>query len=234
MKPKTDPIERRLRVFCDAGLIPTLPTAWQIQQGELEMLPYVISTDATMEERYVGALLGHPWLRQPLIASQVGRDHFRTGSGLECRLESVCAHLHFTFHQGMPVFDLQLVQTHPDGLTRLRRQTEELIENRSAWAKRRNRLVGLILPRAAEYYADFLGPEGTIARAERFEYPSATEAGVAFPDEFFSLVGFINHCATLSSERPAWPQLPAHVLGLLGRRFREGKRFGWFQPHEAQ
>lgn len=227
-------IARRLEVFRTAGLIPVIPTGWQILQAELEMLPFVISTDATMETRYAGAPLAHPWLRQPLIASQIGRDHFRTGSGLECRLESVCTHLHFTFHQGFPVFDLQLVQTHAAGLPTLRRKTEELLANRTPWARKRNRLVSLILPRASEYYADFLGPEGYIARAERFDYPTAAAAGVAFPEEFYSFVGFINYAATMRSEPVSWTQLPAHVAHLLGRRFREGKRFGWFEAREVQ
>src|SRR6266540_3450077 len=110
------PLEQRLRLFLDAGLLRRLPTPWQIRQGELQMVPYVTSTDATAAEGYEGRPFGHPVLRQPLIFSQVGPDHLRIGSGLGCAHESVCTHLELTYHRGMPVFDLQVVQTHPDGL----------------------------------------------------------------------------------------------------------------------
>ena len=43
-------LARRLQVFRDAGLLPTIPTPWQIRQGEIEMTLFVISEDATAEE----------------------------------------------------------------------------------------------------------------------------------------------------------------------------------------
>ncbi|MCB0221146.1 MAG: hypothetical protein KDH09_15720, partial [Chrysiogenetes bacterium] len=119
-------IEARLAPFVSRGLIARAPTRWQITQGEMEMLPYVLTPDITDEHRYEGAPLGHPVLRQPIIFSQVGRDHLRTGSGLECKLESVMKHLHFTIHAGMPVFDLQVIQTHPRGLETFRHYSEDL------------------------------------------------------------------------------------------------------------
>ena len=39
----------RLAPFVEAGLVPRIPTAMQVRQGELQMLPYVISSDATNE-----------------------------------------------------------------------------------------------------------------------------------------------------------------------------------------
>ena len=113
-------IPARLAPFVEAGLIPVLPTHAQIAQGEVEMLPYVISSDATVEPRYAGAPLGHPVVRQPILLALIGRDHLDTGTGVACELDSVIRHLHFTYHQGMPVWDLQVIQTHPGGLQRLR------------------------------------------------------------------------------------------------------------------
>lgn len=223
----------RLRIFVDAGLIPQLPNAWQIAQGEAAMTPWVVSADATFEPRYAGAPLGHPWLRQPLIFSQIGWDHLRTGTGLECRLDSLCKHLHFTFHQGMPLWDLQVVQTHPDGLQTLRERTEELLSGRSARARRHNALLRLILPRAADYHRRFLGDDGWIARAARLEYPSPKEAGAAMPVEFFSLVGFMNYASAFPRSHP-WYARPAVLLHQLGRRFREGRPMGWFAPAGRQ
>src|SRR5882757_10199953 len=132
----TTNLHERLRVFIDAGLLPRVPTSWQIRQGELQMAPYVISSDATAEEGYAGGPLGHPLLRQPLIFSQVGRDHLHIGSALGCAHASLCAHLQLTFHRGMPVFDLQVLQTHPDGLARLRRALEEMVAGSTRLARR--------------------------------------------------------------------------------------------------
>lgn len=217
------PYADRLRVFTDTGLITRLPTRWQLVQGTIEMTPFVLSADATAEARYDGAPLGHPVLRQPLIFGAVGFDHLRTGPALAARFGSVCKHLHLTYHQGMPVFDLQLVQTHPDGLARFRARTEELIENRTSRARRLNTLVGWILPRAADYYREFLGPDGWIARAERLAYPSPAEAGSPLAPEHYSLVGFLDHCARAFPATPGEIPLarqPAHWLRLAGRRFR--------------
>lgn len=223
----SEEIERRIRPFLAAGLVARVPTPWQLVQGTIEMTPYVLSSDATAERRYAGTPFGHPILRQPLIFARVGLDHLRTGPALGAKPGSVCAHLHLTYHQGMPVFDLQVLQTHPDGLARLRARTEELLAGKTVRARRDNRLVALILPRADLYYREFLGTEGWIARAERFDYPSARAEGSSLPEEFFSLTGFLDHCANAFPAAPdamPWPRRARHVVRLLGRRFREGRR----------
>jgi hypothetical protein len=228
----TEPeLHQRLRVFREAGLLPRVPTLWQIHQGELEMAPYVTSTDATAEAGYRRRRLGHPVVRQPIIFSQVGLDHVRVGSGLGVALASLAAHLQLTFHQGMPVFDLQVAMTHPDGLARLRASFEALVAGATPRMRRRRRLAAQILAEPDAYFARFLGADGWIARAGRLDFGAAAEEGSAFPPEFFSLVGFLDHCATSFPARPGdlparrWP---AHLVGLLGRRFREGRGFGWF------
>lgn len=217
------PLEERLRVFLDAGLLARVPTRWQLVQGTIEMTPFVLSADATAEKRYDGAILGHPVLRQPLIFGAVGLDHLRTGPALGARFASVCKHLHLTYHQGMPVFDLQLIQTHPDGLARFRARTEELIEGASPRARRLNALVAWILPRAADYYREFLGSDGWIARGERLDYPTPEQAGSPLAPEHYSLVGFLEYCARVFPATPRELPLarqPAHLLRLAGRRFR--------------
>jgi hypothetical protein len=222
-------LKTRLRVFIDAGLLPTLPTPWQIQQGVFEMTPYVLSTDATAEEGYDGAPLGHPILRQPLLLSQIGLDHFGTGTALGARLASICAHLQLTYHRGMPVFDLQVVQTHPDGLAHLRRSIEEVLHRSTPLGRRRRWLAGLILGHPGEYLQSFLGENGWIDRAERLDYATPRDEGSNFPAEFFSLVGFLDYCARTFPDREdlaAW-RVPRHLLRLLGRRAREGRRMGW-------
>ena len=66
--------------------------------------------------------------------------------------------------------------------------------------------------------------------------PEPEAEGAAFPPEFYSLVGLLNYCATAFPEQPkqiGWARMPGHVARLLGRRFREGKGFGWFSRAEA-
>jgi hypothetical protein len=220
----------RLRIFTDAGLLRHVPTPWQLRQGEWEMTPYVMSTDATDEKYYTR--LGHPVLRQAIIFREAGLDHLATGSALGCKLESVCTHLQLTFHVGMPVFDLQVVQTHPDGLLRLRASLEEMAAGTTPLGRWRRRIAAAIFLDPEAYIGRFFGADGWLARAERFDYGTPAEEGSAFPPEFFSLVGFLDYCATtFASERDvSWARLPGHLLHLAGRRFREGRGFGWFGP----
>jgi len=231
MHLSTPQLHERLRVFRDAGLLARVPSWWQIQQGSTEMTLYVVSDDATAEEAYLGAPFGHPLARQPLILSQVGLDHFRTGSALDVRLASLVAHLQLTHHRGMPVFDLQAVQTHPGGLELLRRELEDMRAGTSVRGRLRRGLAALILARPDAYLARFLGDDGWIARAARFDYPTAQEEGSSMPPEFWSLTSFLAYCAdTYPAEREAlpWTRLPAHFAALAVRRVREGRRFGWF------
>ncbi len=225
-------LARRLAPFSERGLIPRLPTRAQVIQGEMTMGLYVISAEATTETRYDGAPFGHPILRQPLILSVVGPDNLRIGTGMGCQLRSVIRHLHFTYHSGMPVWDLQLIQTYPDGLAKLRRATEALRAGETAQARAQRRTLALILPRQDEYLDEFLGDDGWIARAERFAYPTPEDAGALLPAEFYSLVGFMNHCVESFPARFAdipWHALPGHFARLLFRRVREGRGMGWFE-----
>lgn len=219
-------LTRRLRPFLDAGLLAAVPGRWQIRRAELEMAPYVVSRDATDDAGYRGAPLGHPVLRQPLIASRVGRDHFAVGCGLGVAFESQCDHLHLTFHRGFPVFDMQILQTHPRGLERFAAQTDELLAGRTRRARRTGRLARLILADPPGYHRRFVGPGGWISRAAVFDTPAPGEAGSAFPPEFFSLTGLLSYALELPATRPG----PREALAHLGRRFREGGRLGWFRP----
>jgi len=224
-------LAERFSVFVDAGLLQRVPTRWQLLQGEIEMTPYVISTDATAEEGYRSHTLSHPLARQLLIFAHVGRDHLRTGSALGAKLESICAHLIVTHHRGMPVFDLQVIQTHARGLDRLRDAIEETLAHSTPVGKRRWRLVSTLLEDPIAYLEQFRGDDGWIARAERFDYPSPTVESSKFPPEFFSLIELARYSeATFPAHRSDIPlaRLPRHLLHLAGRRAREGGGMGWF------
>jgi hypothetical protein len=222
-------LHQRFLGFRDAGLITALPTRFQVLQGELEMWPSVISTDVTEESAY-GGPLAHPIARQPVILSEVGLDHFHIGTGLGADLASTCTHLHMTLHRGMPVWDLQLVATHPGGLEVLRQSTEALLVGDTPRARRVRRKLAWFLPEAESYHRQFLGDDGWIARAERFEFRTAMEAGCPLPEEFFSLVGFMNWAAVRFPAQPrdvGWVRMGPHLVLRATRRFREGQGFGW-------
>jgi hypothetical protein len=219
-------MERRLRPLLDAGMLGDVPTPFQIRQGELAMLPYVLSSDATDESRYTRTPYGHPLVRQLLMLAMVGRDHLDPGCSLSARFESICVHLLATYHQGMPVFDLQLLQTHPDGLARFRDVVEDHLAGRTRTARRRGRVIARMLVDPEGYHRLFLGPEGFVARAERFAYPTPSDEGSGFPPEFFSLTSFLDHCAKSyprSVGEVGWGALPGHLARVASRRFREGK-----------
>lgn len=221
-------LHTRLSTFIDAGLLRNAPTRWQLLQAEIEMTPYVISTDATAEEGYRRSVLGHPLVRQALIFAHVGRDHLRTGSALGARLESVCAHLILTFHRGMPVFDLQVIQTHQGGLARLAAAIEEARTGSTRIGRQRRALAHRLFRDPDAYFAQFTD---WIARAERFDYPPPVDEGSTFPPEFFSLVTLAEYAAARFPARPGdlgWTRYPTHVLELASRRFRDGSGFGWF------
>jgi hypothetical protein len=212
----------RLQIFVDAGLLARVPTRWQLLQGEIEMTPYVVSTDATAEEGYRDHLASHPIVRQLRLFRHVGLDHLRTGSALGAKLESVCAHLILTFHRGMPVFDLQVIQTHDGGLEHLRAAIQQTLDRSTPLGSQRRDIAGVLLRDPVGYLEQFLGGDGFIARAERFEYPGPSDEGSAFPREFYSLVELAAYCAETFSPERRWARLPRHVMRLASRRRREG------------
>lgn len=227
--PSSD-LAARLRPFLDAGLITDLPTPWQIRQGELEMAPWVISTDVTDESAYRRSLWAHPVVRQPRLLFEIGLDHFAMGTGLASDLVSVVKHLQLTWHSGFPVFDLQLIQTHPGGLETLRASLSAARLGATAEGQRLDRLARRLFVDADAYYARFLDAGGWIDRAAAFDYPAAAEEGSAVPEAFFGLVPLINHCVTAYPATRAevgLARIPAHCLRLLSTRVREVGGFGW-------
>lgn len=213
----------RLAPFTERGLIPTLPTAWQLLCGQVEMAPYVVLPDAGDRGRYAGAPLGHPLLRQPVVLSQVGLDHFRVGHGLLVAPRAQRDHLAFVFHEGMPVYDLQVCQTHPRGLEQLRAHLEALDTPRTARARARHRLASLVIPDAASYPRRFLEPGGYIDRAAAFDYDGP--AADFLRPEFTSLVSFMRYCAAAFEPAPArrdaaWWRRAGRLVSLGSRRFR--------------
>jgi len=226
--PITHDLSVRLAPFLERGLLrEPLPTTWQLLLGQLEMAPYVVMPDAGDAKRYEGALYSHPLVRTPIVVSQIGWEHLRVGHGLHSSMEALERHIAYVFHEGMPVFDLQLVQTHPGGLARLRKFLDDIESGASEEHLRHRRLSGLIIPNAARYRSWFTAPGGWIDRAAAFDYPTIDTAAPFLRAEFTDLVAFVAYCARTFppsplAERP--DKAVARIAALATRRFREKGR----------
>lgn len=213
----------RLAVFVDAGLIEQVPTTFQLLQGQLEMAPFVLLPDAGDDDRYAGAPLGHPLLRTPLVFWEVGPDHLRIGHGLHAAAESLYRHLMFVYHEGMPAYDLQLIQTVPGGLATFRQYAQDIEDGRTPERARQRKRIDLVVPSASRYRRCFLEPGGWIDQAEALDYPGEEEVAAFLRPEFMSLIRFSNYCARTFPRQPLdlpLRRLPGHLAELASRRFR--------------
>ena len=208
-------LDERLQIFRDEGLLPHPPTRFQRFLGQLEMAGYVISPDANDAERYRGAPLGGPVIRQPLSAALVGLDHFRVGDGLGASLGGLCRHLLFVFHEGMPSYDLQLIQTHHNGLEQLRAFMSDAQEKRTTRGRLLARTSSWIVPNSDEYRNQFLEAGGWIERAAKFQYDPAPLSDPSLRPEFHTLLNFLTYCSKQYPKNPnefAWYSWPSKLF----------------------
>ncbi len=225
--PVTKDLRVRLAPFLERGLVKGIPSTWQMLLGQLEMAPYVVMPDAGDKARYDGAPLGHPLLRTPLIVSQIGWEHFRIGHGLHSTIETLELHLAYVYHEGMPVFDLQLVQTHPDGLERLRERLARIDVASDKVSVHDRQLSGLVIPDAEGYRRKFLEPGGWIDRAAAWDYPPISDAASFLRPEFTTLTSFVDYCLDTFPASPSdetLGQTARRIADLGTRRFRERGR----------
>lgn len=222
--PASRDLDQRLRPLRQAGLVDRIPTRWQLLLGQIEMAPYVVMPDAGDAARYRGARCGHPLLRTPIVLSQVGWEHLRVGHGLDASLRALVLHLAYVYHEGMPTFDLQLVQTHEGGLDALRRFLEAL---EAGHQQHHERLIDLVIPDARAYRRQFLEADGWIDRAARFDYPPTTTAAAFLRPEFTQLSSFLDYCRAAFPEspraEPPW-RSARRIAALASRRLRERGR----------
>ncbi|MFO0750725.1 MAG: hypothetical protein U1F43_34405 [Myxococcota bacterium] len=230
-KPAKTPVDldlsKRLAVFFERGMLSVMPTTWQLLLGQIEMAPYVVMPDAGDVKRYEGALYGHPLIRTPIVISQIGLEHFRVGHGLHSSMEALERHIAYVYHEGMPVFDLQLVHTHPGGLERLRAFLQGIEDGATPEHVKHRRLASFIIPNAARYRRWFLEPGGWIDRAAAFDYPPPDTSAPFLRPEFTSLAAFVDYCARAFPAAPSderWDKVALRLAGLATRRLREKGR----------
>lgn len=192
------------------------------------MMPYVVSYDATSEPSYRRHILASPVVRQLFLLQQIGLDHLNIGAGLSVSRESICKHLLLTWHEGMPTYDLQLAQTHHEGLSELRRHLQAVRKPKTDEERRVRRQAERLFPDPDAYFNKFLAAGGWIDRAHAFDYPSARAQGGRMPSEFYSLVNFLHHCL----HKPAHLhdvgllKIPGHLARLGLRRLHSQKSRG--------
>lgn len=226
--PFTLDLEEKLSFFLDNGMLDRVPTKWQVLQGEVEMLPYVVLPFDDDDERYKDTSIGkHKLLRTALLAGYTYGGHLRAGTGLAVNERDLQKHLLGVFHLGQPVYDLQLLQTYPRGLENLERRIhilneplEKLHADKIGSTRSRLRLEKRFLESIVpQGYHDQLLVE--IERAKELDYDPAHDTR---RPEFWSLVGLMDYCATHFPANFTFKNAPKEVLGML-KRFYGGAKY---------
>jgi hypothetical protein len=128
-------------------------------------------------------------VRVPLQILDNPRQIF-ADTGLTQRAEQIVRHVLSVYHEDAFLgYDLQLLQSHPEGLALLAREAQRVAESETPWAPYLRRLVGW-----PGYHA---GLVRLAESAARFEYPDPLDVD----RRFASLVGFAEFCRSM----PDWP-----------------------------
>jgi hypothetical protein len=182
-------ISERLGFFLGHGMLHTLPTPWQIRVGSLAMLPLYLSESERERERSRGTWLGQVPLRVPLQVLYCPQQSL-SATGLGMAPRHLVQHLLSVYHEDAFLgYDLQLLQSHPEGLGQLRREARRIAEGRGRGAILLQRLVG-----QPGYHR---GLERLAEAAMDFCYPDPEDLDPCF----VTLTGFAAFCSRL----PRWP-----------------------------
>lgn len=183
------PLQERLGFFVRHGSLQRIPTPWQVKVGWAAMLPVTLSESDRERERSRRTFLGQVPIRAPLQVLYSPRQ-LLVDTGISGQPRHIVRHLLSVYHEDAFLgYDLQLLQSHPDGLALLREEALKVVEGRTRWAPLLRELVGW-----PGYHARLV----ELARdAEHFRYPDPLDVD----PRFATLVGFARFCDTL----PAWP-----------------------------
>ena len=206
MAGMTAHIAARMGFFARRGYLDALPSPWQVKVGWLAMLPFILSESDRERARSRRTWLGQIPIRVPLQVLYCPRQLF-ADTGLTQTPGQLAGHLLSVYHEDAYLgYDLQVLQSHPGGLARLRREARRVIAGQTPWAPVLRRLVGW-----PAYHQRLIA---LAEAAEDFVYPDALD----LDPRFASLVGFAKFCCAL----PDWP---AREFYGFDRTRIEGK--GW-------
>jgi len=183
-------IRERIGFFLRHGYIDRLPTPWQLGVGWLAMLPITLGESDRERQRSRSTLMGQIPIRVPLQILYSPRQ-LLADTGITQSAEQLVRHVLSVYHEDAFLgYDLQLLQSHPNGLALLREEARKVVEGKTLWAPYLRELVGW-----PGYHEGLLR---LAEAAERFEYPDPLD----LDRRFVSLVGFAEFCCTM----PDWPE----------------------------
>ncbi|MFK7986909.1 MAG: hypothetical protein AB8I08_12870 [Sandaracinaceae bacterium] len=198
----TESIRARLGPFVEAGQIEALPSPWQVRAAGFVMLPITLSE--TERERRLSrrTLRGQIPIRVPLQLLFNPRQIW-PDTGIGQPLHGVVRHLLSVFHE--PAFlgyDLQLLASHPGGLTRLAEEARAVAKGDRRGASWLTAMVG-----GAGYHSS-LCDAAVEAMEGRLPDPLDVDP------RFATLLGFTRFCLTL----PDWPASSFYGFDFASRR----------------
>ena len=182
-------IQERLGFFVKMGLLPSLPTPWQVRAGSLAMLPLYLSESDRERERSRQHWLGQVPIRVPLQILYCPRQTL-SSTGLDMSPKHIVRHLLSVYHEDAFIgYDLQLLHSHPGGLGLLRQEALRISDGKSRAAPLLRRMVG-----QPGYHR---GLARLAEEALAGSYPNPED----LDPRFVTLTGFAGFCTSL----PAWP-----------------------------
>jgi hypothetical protein len=204
-------IPDRLERLRAAGYVERAPNRWQLWFGGLDMVRYVIAPAARDYYQQKGISFGFHTLLRVLDDPVSMIDP----TGLLSQRDTIIGHVMQVVHLN-PVYDLQLLESFPDGLAELERQVVEMIEGRHP----RVRTIAAIVEdpgyhaRLLDYVSRFRADRDALPPVRQEQTLRSDPVFAAAEQLFATLPGFLGYCMGL----------PASPVALL-RRFARRERF---------
>jgi hypothetical protein len=181
---RADGWEARFEFFVAHGILDAVPHPRQVMLATIEMMPFAFNETPVERAANRQSLWGYVPLRVPLQLLYCPQQAI-VWNGLLATPSTLVRHLVSAFHEdGVIAYDLQLLQSYPDGLELLQRSSEEIASGEEP-------LAFMLSAIAGGYHAHL----AELARAaRRFEYPADLHP------HFSSLIGFGRYCLQLPLE----------------------------------
>jgi hypothetical protein len=200
-------IDRRLRALAERGFIETSPSRLQIVFGGLDMLRFVIEPAARDYYTLKGISFGFHQLLRVLDDPVSMIDP----TGFLSDRDTIVGHLMQVVHLN-PIYDLQLLQMFPDGLSDFERQLEAMLAGRHP----RSRTISAIVEdpdyhaKLLDYVRRYLADPSAAPPVRQEQTLRADGRFAAAERTFATLPGFVRYCVRL-------PASPRALLRRLSR-----------------
>jgi hypothetical protein len=207
-------IPERLERLRAAGYVERAPNRWQLWFGGLDMVRYVIAPAARDYYEQKGISFGFHTLLRVLDDPVSMIDP----TGLLSQRETIIGHVMQVVHLN-PVYDLQLLESFPDGLAELEKQVTEMIDGRHPRASTIAAIVEdpAYHGRLLDYVIRFRADRDALPPVRQEQTLRADPVFAEAERLFATLPGFLSYCNRL-------PASPVALLRRFARRepFRAG------------